>query len=609
MVKLKRLSTYVFNGCMALLVLGMVVVVFLQVVNRYVFNSPLSWTEELARFLFVWLTFLGAFWALVNKNHIGVNSLVTHFSFNVQKVLSTIIVILIFGLSTVISIVGIQTILETTNTYSPALNISLSLIYASIPVSTFMMLVYLLTVIIKTPLRIIFIALAIVTLVLGLSSYFFIKYPHGSGELIIACLLILITSIAINTPIAFAIGLSGVLFFIWQDKTPLLIITNRMVGGVDSFPLLSIPFFVLAGELMNTSGITLRLVNLAKVFVGHIRGGLGMVVIIAEYFFSGISGSTVADVSAIGSLLVPAMKKAGYKAENAVAIVSAASAMGILVPPCIAMIVLGGMTGISIGLLFIAGFIPAIVMAICIMILTYIQAFKLDIPLEQKVPIRECIKAMKDAIIPLMLPVIIFLGIATGALTATEVSVVAVIYAFVVGTFVFKEIKFHQITKMLVNTAATTGMVMFLVGTSSVLSWIFATNQVPQKLGLWVSNISSSPWMFLLLSNLVFIIIGAVLEGLPAIIILIPIFMPLVKQFGVDPTHFCILAVAALGIGIFVPPIGVGLFISCNFGGIDIGKGAKAFLPYLIVLIIGLLIISYVPWFTLILPKLIFAGK
>jgi tripartite ATP-independent transporter DctM subunit len=388
----------------------------------------------------------------------------------------------------------------------------------------------------------------------------------------------------------------------------LLIVTNRMVGGVDSFPLLSIPFFVLAGELMNTGGITSRLVNLAKIIVGHIRGGLGMVVVVAEYFFSGISGSTVADVSAIGSLLIPAMKRAGYKAETAVAIVSAASAMGILVPPCIAMIVLGGMTGISVGLLFIAGFIPAIVMAICIMILIYIQAYKLDLPLEKRVPFRESMGAIKGAIIPLMLPVIIFAGIGTGAVTATEVSVVAVIYAFIVGTFVFKEIKFTEIPKMLVNTVVTTGMVMFLVGTSSVLSWIFATNQVPQKLGFWVLNISNSPWIFLLLSNLVFIMIGAALEGLPAIIILIPIFMPLLKQFGVDPTHFCILAVAALGIGIFVPPIGVGLFIACNFGGIDIGKGSKAFLPYLIVLVIGLLIISYVPWFTLVLPKLIFAG-
>jgi C4-dicarboxylate transporter DctM subunit len=334
-----------------------------------------------------------------------------------------------------------------------------------------------------------------------------------------------------------------------------------------------------------------------------------MVVVVAEYFFSGISGSTVADVSAIGSLLIPAMKKAGYKPESAVAIVSAASAMGILVPPCITMVVLGGMTGISIGMLFIGGFIPAVVLAICIMALIYIQAVRSSLPVEERPPLKEALRSIVSAIIPLMLPVIIFGGILSGAATATEVSVIAVVYGFLVGTFVYREIKLNQIVPLLVRTVAITGTVMFLVGASSVLSWVFATNQVPQKIGQMILYASSSPWVFLFLSNIVFILLGAALEGLPALIILIPIFLPLLNQFGINPVHYGILVVASLGVGVFLPPIGMGMFIACNFAGIDIGRAARTFMPFLIVLFIGLLIISYVPWFTLVLPNIFFPMK
>jgi len=347
-------------------------------------------------------------------------------------------------------------------------------------------------------------------------------------------------------------------------------------------------------------------VDLAKVIVGHIRGGLGMVVVVGEYLFSGISGSSVADVSAIGSLLIPAMKKAGYKAETSVAIISAASAMGILVPPCIAMIVLGAMTGISVGALFSAGFIPAVILAFFIMMLIYFQAIQNKTPVEKRLSIKESMKAIIGAIIPLMLPIIIFGGILSGAATATEVSVIAVIYGFIVGVFIYKEIRMNQIIPILIRTGIVTGTVIFLVGASSVLSWIFSINQIPQKIGDLVSFISSSPIIFLILCNITFLILGSVLEGLPALIILIPIFLPVLPKFGINPIHFGILAIASLGIGLFLPPIGMGIYIACTFAEIDVGKAIVPFMPYLLVLFIGLLVISYVPWFTLVLPSIFF---
>lgn len=587
----------------------MVAVVSLQVTNRYVFNNPLSWTEEVARFIFVWITFLGAFLALKSKAHIGVNSLMTRFSDKTRNVVGKITIFFIIWYLSYLFLFGVKIVLETAQTFTPALNISFSYIYVAIPLSAIFMIFYLIVQLFHSPIKTTILS-GTITIVTLVTLYLLFGRGGASGEnLILLAIICLGAFIVLNTPIAFSIGLSSLLFLILQRRIPLLIIPNRLVGGIDSFPLLAVPFFILAGEFMNTGGITQRLVNLAKVLVGHIRGGLGMVVVVGEYFFSGISGSTVADVSAIGSLLIPAMKKAGYKSENAVAIVSAAAAMGILVPPCITMVVLGGMTGLSIGVLFMAGFVPAVILAICILVLIYIQAINAKLPVEKRQPLKLALKSIADGVIPLMLPVIIFGGILSGAATPTEVSVIAVVYGFIVGTFVYKEIRLAQVVPILVRTVTLTGTVMFLVGTSSVLSWIFATNQVPQKLGAIISYFSNSPWMFLLLSNIIFILLGAALEGLPALIILIPVFIPLINHFGINPIHYGILVVASLGIGVFIPPIGMGIFIACNFAEIDIGKAARAFMPFLVALFIGLLVISYVPWFTLILPNLFFPMK
>jgi tripartite ATP-independent transporter DctM subunit len=426
------------------------------------------------------------------------------------------------------------------------------------------------------------------------------------GNLVAVMFFTFVLFILAGMPIAFAIGIGSTQFLILYHKVPLLVTHTRLFGGIDSFPLLAVPFFILAGELMNIGGVTHRLVALAKVLVGHIRGGLGMVAVVAEYFFSGISGSTVADVSAIASLLIPAMKKAGYRPVDCVSIVSAASAMGILVPPCINMVVLGGMTGISVGALFMGGFIPAIVLSLCIMALIYIQAVKTGQAVGVKATFKESIKATGGAIVPLMLPVIILGGIIGGAATPTEVSVVAVIYAFILGKYLYKEIKWSDMIPIFTKTVIMTGSVMFLVGTASILSWILSINQIPQTIGIMITHISSSPLVFLLLCNLAFILVGCVLEGLPALLILVPIFLPLTAQFGVNQLHFGILLTASMGIGLFLPPLGMGIYIACAFAQVDIGKSIVPFMPYLACLLVGLLIITIFPWFTLVLPNIFF---
>jgi C4-dicarboxylate transporter DctM subunit len=281
--------------------------------------------------------------------------------------------------------------------------------------------------------------------------------------------------------------------------------------------------------------------------------------------------------------------------------------MGILVPPCIPMVVLGGMTGMSVGALFAAGFLPAIILAICIMVLIYAQAVRRGFAVEKRLSFADSKRAVAAAIIPLLCPVIIFAGILSGAATATEISVVAVFYAFIVGVFVYREICWADLVPILVRTVTTTGAVMFLVGFASVLSWIFATNQIPQMVAEVVLKISRSPFVFLLLSNICFILLGAVLEGVPAMLILVPIFLPLATQLGVDPLHFGILVVASLGIGLFLPPLGMGIFIACTFAEIDVGKVFSSFAPFLVALLLGIVVITAVPWFTLVLPRFFFS--
>jgi len=405
-------------------------------------------------------------------------------------------------------------------------------------------------------------------------------------------------------PVTIAMGLAAVIAIVWQGRFPLNSVVTQMVAGMDSFPLMAIPFFILAGELMERAGISERLVTLAKALVGHIRGGLAMVVILGEYLFSGISGSTAADVSAIGSLLIAPLERAGYSKSEAVSIVSAATAMGILVPPCIFMIVLASMTNQSIGAMFVAGFLPAIVIALGLIGFIYWKAGKLDIPREPRASLRQLLKAAADGIIAMVMPGIIFGSIFGGITTVTEAAVIAVLYSAFVGIVVYRRFTVAKLPEILLASTINSAMVMFLVGAATVFSWILTVERVPQAVAHLVTSISSAPWLFLIISNLIFILFGAILEGLPALIVFVPVMYPIAMQFGIDPLHYGILIIASIGIGVFLPPIGIGLFIACAIAKLNIVESSKSMAPYLIMLALGLLVVTYVPWFTLVLPRM-----
>lgn len=412
--------------------------------------------------------------------------------------------------------------------------------------------------------------------------------------------------IAMNVPIAFSMGLASIIGLLLKGNVPLVIVPQKIFTGCDSFPLLAVPFFILAGALMDTGGISLRLVNLARALVGHFRNGLGMVSIVSEIFFSGISGSTAADTAAIGSILIPAMTQGGYPPARATAIICAACGMGILVPPCIAMVIYGGVANASIGALFAGGFLPAFVMAAALMIQLNLQARRAGVSPGRFAGAKPLLKAFKDSILALFMPIIIFGGILGGVCTPTEAAVLAVVYGLVVSMFVYREIDLKKLGEVLIDTGVVTGKVMIMVGMASVFAWILTREQVPQALAHLIHSLGGGRILFLFIINIAFLFLGAVLEGVPALIMTVPILLPIAAEFGVHPVHFGIILIANMGIGLFLPPVGLGVFIGCSIGKITVSEVAKPLLPYLAVNFATVLLITYWPWLTMVIPGLLF---
>ena len=415
--------------------------------------------------------------------------------------------------------------------------------------------------------------------------------------------LVFLVLLLIGVPVAVTVGAAGYVGAVLAAPAPLAVSVQTILHQVDSFVLLSLPLFILAGALMETGGIARRLVALAVALVGWIRGGLGMAVITAEYIFSGISGSTVADVSAVAATTIPGMVRAGYSKELAVAVVSAASAMGILVPLCILVIVIGSVASLSVAALFTAGILPAVVLALALMVYVWWKAGKSGIAAEPMPTAAGVARAFWHALIPLGMPAIIFGGILGGIMTPTEASVLAVLYAAIVGLFVYREIKWRDVPGIIVSSAMITGAVGLLLGTAGLVSWFLTVQQMPDKLIRLMTIVPGSSAIFLFATAVIFIFFGAVIEGLPAVVILLPSLLPVAKGLGIDPIHYAIVIVAAVGIGLFLPPIGVGLFIACGIADVSVDRATPAMLPFIVVLCVGLLVIILVPWITLVLPR------
>ena len=413
--------------------------------------------------------------------------------------------------------------------------------------------------------------------------------------------------IALNAPISLVLGTASAITAYLKGNIPLIFIPQKIFTSLDSFPLLAIPLFVLAGSFLETGGVGMRLVNLANVLVRHIRGGLGFVVIVSTIFFSEISGSSAADAAAIGSVTIPAMIRLGYKAAFATAIVAAAGGMAALIPPSIIGVIYGWQANVSVGAIFAGGFVPGFLMGGGLCVYTYFYARRMKFPTEKRASAKEMWIALRESLPALMMPVIILGGIFAGIFTATEAAAVAVVYGFIVAVFYYRELKFKDIPKILVDSAVTTGFVGLLLGLASVFGWFLTTEQVPVKLANLIMEISGSQWVFLLLVNILFLIAGCFLNATALLIILVPILLPMAEKFGVDLIHFGIMLIANLGVGYVTPPVGICLYVACGISKQPLAEVIKPLLPYLFVMVFMLIFVTYIPWLSLVIPNMIYS--
>ena len=415
----------------------------------------------------------------------------------------------------------------------------------------------------------------------------------------------LILSLVVRLPIAFALGMSATVTALYVE-IPVLVIAQKMVEGVKSFSLMAIPFFIIAGEIMGEGGISRRLIDLSNVLVGRMRGGLAMVNILSSMFFGGISGSSVADTSSIGTIMIPMMEKEGYDKDYAVNVTITSSTQGVIVPPSHNMIIYSvAAGGLSVGKLFLGGIIPGVLLGLTLMVLSYIIAVKRNYPKGKPVTLKEAKQIIKESFFGLMTAVIIMGGVISGIFTATESAAVAAIYAFVITYFVYRDVPLTNFMVVLRNSLKTLSMVMAVIATSSAFGYMMAILKVPQLITNFLLDFSDNKFIVMILVNVVLLLLGMIMDMAPLILITTPILLPVVLKIGMDPVQFGIIMMLNLGIGLLTPPVGSTLFVGCSIANISIEKVAKSLKPFYIMLFLYLMVVTFIPAITLWLPNLI----
>ncbi|MGG3449117.1 TRAP transporter large permease [Domibacillus aminovorans] len=408
----------------------------------------------------------------------------------------------------------------------------------------------------------------------------------------------------LSVPIAFSLGLSTVAGIWMHDSLPLDVVPQRIFVALNSFPLMAIPFFILAGNLMGAGGISKRLVNFASSLVGHFTGGLAMVAIVTSMFFAAISGSGAATTAAIGSILIPAMLARGYHVEYAAANQAVAGALGVIIPPSISMILYGVAAEVSIGDLFLAGIMPGLLITLSLLISAYIIANRRGYVGEERKAPAEVWTTFKAAILALLMPIIVLGGIYSGIFTPTEASVVAVVYSFIIGFVVYREITMKQLIETLRNSAISSAIIMIVIGTAGLFGFFISITGVPDMVYALISDFVTNKYVFLIIVNIILFIAGMFLDGGAAILIFVPLLLSTAVTLGIDPVHFGVIMVCNLAIGLVTPPVGIDLFVVSQLTKLSIVKIGKAVIPLILILILDVLIISFFPPLSTWIPSL-----
>jgi C4-dicarboxylate transporter DctM subunit len=409
--------------------------------------------------------------------------------------------------------------------------------------------------------------------------------------------------LCIAVPITVALGGCSLVYALVSSSMPVTTLIQTIFGGLATFPLLAIPLFMLAGNLMNEGGITEDMVRFARLLLGHIRGGLGHATILACAIFAAISGAAVATAVAIGMVMIPAMTKAGYEEDVAAALTCTAACMGPIIPPSIPFIIYGVTANVSIGALFMGGVFPGLLLGAALMVYMYFLAIRRNYPLDAKAPLKDVLIAAGKAIPALFMPVLILGGILSGMFTPTEAAGVACVYSTFVGVVIYRKLNFKNLPDVLLKAGLESGMVMLLIAMSEPFAWIVAVDQIPQLLIEWLTALTTSPWLVLLLVNIFLLLLGIPMETAPALVIVTPVLAPIAAHLGIDPVHMGIVICLNLVLGLITPPVGGVLFSICGITGMSLDRLSRAIWPPFLVSLVVLAIVTYVPWLSTFLPR------
>ncbi|OSI56439.1 ABC transporter permease [Bradyrhizobium canariense] len=601
-----------FSDAIAAILLATdLVVVCGSVLLRFCFNAPVEWSDDVARGLMVGSAFFGAASALARGENVGVSFFRDLAPVRLRALVdaaSALLVVLISGYVAYNAIkLGSLTAGQTTGSGLP-----LELTFYPMGAGALFMTVFAIDQLCARPLPDIVRGLVAIAVVTGLYLAWDYLSPATVPSAGTLMLIGFFATLVGGLPIGFALALAALIFIWVEGALPGVIFAQQMARGIDNFVLLAIPFFILVGYLMEANGMSVRLIELLQRWVGRMRGGLNVVMVASMVLFSGISGSKMADVAAVGSVLIPAARRSKQNPGGAVALLAASAVMAETIPPCINLIILGFVANLSIGGLFVAGLLPAALMALALIAVSIIFG---------KTPIETPTESPADAeVIAPQMPVsglwsgaiasfglifMIFFGFKSGFATATEISAFAVAYALVVGSVVFRELSFTSAAHSFVQGATRAGLVLFIVAAAQSLAFTLTLQQVPHAVGDFMLGLSktSGTWLFILLAIAVLIVMGSVLEGAAALIIFGPLLLPVAVQLGIDPLHFGVVLVIAMGIGLFAPPLGLGLYGACLIGNVPIEQTVKPIMGYLGLLFLCLLVIAFVPWLSTALPR------
>jgi tripartite ATP-independent transporter DctM subunit len=585
----------------ALLVLAEIGILFAGIVGRYIFHTPLIWSDELAGILFLWLAMLGSVLAFQRDEHMRMTAIVSKLDPDMRAFLDTVAVAASLAFLLLVVHPAYEFAADEVYVRTPALDIVNTWRAAALPVGMgLMLLVALLRLASVADWRRVLLAVALVAVIItALALLGPVLKPLGNLNLFIFFVLLVGAMVFAAVPIAFAFGLATVGYLTLTTGTPDVVVMGRMDEGMSHLILLSVPLFVFLGLLIEMTGMARAMVGFLASLLGHVHGGLHYVLVGAMYLVSGISGSKAADMAAVAPVLFPEMKKRGAKPGDLVALLSATGAQTETIPPSLVLITIGSVTGVSISALFTGGLLPGIVLAIMLCAVVWWRYRGEDLSQVERATKREIGLTFVIAIPAIALPFVIRAAVVKGIATATEVSTIGIVYSALAGLLIYRQFAWRRLYPMLIDTAALSGAILLIIGAATGMAWALTQSGFSASLATFMTGLPGGIPVFLAVTIVAFVILGSVLEGIPAIVLFGPLLFPIARQVGVHDVHYAMVVILAMGIGLFAPPFGVGYYAACAISRINPDEGMKPIVGYLLALLIGTIIVAAVPWISI----------